>query len=218
MTSGLSWRLGPRGQDTAAVAGLTFCSLVLLAQARAGGQGRRPGASRQGPSQVLPGPRSPGRRGDPGPGRSPPGPALSGWAASGRAEAPEMGHGPARGFCLGTEPELPLFLYNKPVAWWGNLRVSQMTAAGPGQRCPQCEGAASPRGSGPGRAVGWPGTVGGSVRPRGAGPGGRIRACELPSWAAPPVSPSLHQCPLRVTAGLRLTLSVCAPAGCAAAT
>lgn len=35
------------------------------------------------------------------------------------------------------KPELCLCGYNKPVAWWGNLHASQVTAAGPGQQCPQ---------------------------------------------------------------------------------
>lgn len=139
VTSGLSRRLEPGGQ-----------AHFLWPFASRPGLGRGPrSVARDVPSRPIPS-ASPALL--PRKARRPPPQQVSPpWLSPVWVGSWLEGGGPGRGatflpwvFCLGRESELPLFLYNKPVAWWGNLRVAQMTAAGPGQKCPHCEGAALP--------------------------------------------------------------------------
>lgn len=63
--------------------------------------------------------------------------SAAGWAAGWQEGALEVGHVSLGGRLHRRKPELCLCGYNKPVAWWGNLHASQVTAASPGQQCPQ---------------------------------------------------------------------------------
>lgn len=152
VTSGLSWRLEPVARTSRLWPGS-----LSAAFASRPGLGRGPGsAARDAPTGFMSSPPRKVRR--------PPSswflpqalPGSACWVGSRREGGcpgslatclPRVNH-------LGREPELSLFPYNKPVAWWGNLHVSQVTAAGLGQKCPHSGGTTSPRGSGPGQEGG----------------------------------------------------------------
>lgn len=149
VTSGLGGARSPAARTLPAGAGSVTTALRSQPR-RAGGLGRQSGrphgcVSREGEGTA---PRTP----RPGPS------GLSGWVG-GRLAGGRPGGGPRfpQGSITRRKPELCLCPSSKPVAWWGNRHASQVTAAGPGQKCPQ-PGAPRPlRGAGgtePPR-VGW---------------------------------------------------------------
>lgn len=200
VTSGLGRRLEPSGQDTPAGAGSVTAALCSQPC-----PGRGAGSAERTPLRLHL--KGRGRDSPPRPPQALPG-SAAGWAAGWQEGALEVGHVSLGGRLHRRKPELCLCGYNKPVAWWGNLHASQVTAAGPGQQCPQ-PGAPRPlRGAGcaepprvgragpGGRTTGSLGQGGPGRGPEAAAPGQPRRqhqgTCPSCAWGRHRAVPFLH--------------------------